>query len=187
MAFSIALKHKLRFEPDVGYDDLAGLVGHLDTFAKEAQDNQRLVPPQKSFWKSVGECLSLSFAESNPRKLIKRAKKPLGHLPLEILNHLSVYIHECISNETLSQGVYQTQAGEKKRKYQLVNDYFLTSLVNCLTSMTEVVTGTESVLDTPLPAAYTISIAQITWIYVLVLPFQLYGTLSWVSIPGSIG
>lgn len=53
--------------------------------------------------------------------------------------------------------------------------------------MTEVVTGTESVLDTPLPAAYTISIAQITWIYVLVLPFQLYGTLSWVSIPGSIG
>lgn len=53
--------------------------------------------------------------------------------------------------------------------------------------MTEVVTGTESVLDTPLPAAYTISIAQITWIYVLVLPFQLYGSLSWVSIPGSIG
>lgn len=63
----------------------------------------------------------------------------------------------------------------------------LTLLVNCLTSLTEVVTGTESVLDTPLPAAYTISIAQITWIYVLVLPFQLYGSLSWVSIPGSIG
>ncbi|KAJ5589828.1 hypothetical protein N7450_003800 [Penicillium hetheringtonii] len=168
LAFAISLKHKLRFEPDVGYDDLAGLVGHLDTFAKEAHDSQRLVPPEKSFWKSVGEYLSLSFAESNPRKLIKRAKKPLGHLPLEVLSHLSVYINECISNETLSQGVYQTQA------------------VNCLTSLTEVVTGTESVLDTPLPAAYTISIAQITWIYVLVLPFQLYGSLSWVSIPGSI-
>lgn len=111
LAFAISLKHKLRFEPDVGYDDLAGLVGHLDTFAKEAHDSQRLVPPEKSFWKSVGEYLSLSFAESNPRKLIKRAKKPLGHLPLEVLSHLSVYINECISNETLSQGVYQTQAG----------------------------------------------------------------------------
>lgn len=111
LAFAISLKHKLRFEPDVGYDDLAGLVGHLDTFAKEAHDSQRLVPPEKSFWKSVGEHLSLSFAESNPRKLIKRAKKPLGHLPLEVLSHLSVYINECISNETLSQGVYQTQAG----------------------------------------------------------------------------
>lgn len=112
LAFAVALKHKLRFEPDVGYDDLAGLVGHLNTFAKEAHDTQRLVPPQKSLWKSVGEYLSLSFAESNPRKQIKRAKKPLGHLPLEILNHLSVYINECISNDTLSQSVYQTQAGE---------------------------------------------------------------------------
>ncbi|OJJ35632.1 hypothetical protein ASPWEDRAFT_110758 [Aspergillus wentii DTO 134E9] len=168
LAFAIALKHKLRFEPDVGYDDLAGLVGHLDTFAKEAHDNTRLAPPRKSTWKSIGEYLSLSVAESNPRKLIKRAKKPLGHLPLEILNHLSVYINQCIGNNTLGVNVYQTQA------------------INCLSSLTEVMTGTERVLDTPLPAAYTISIAQITWIYVLVLPFQLYATLSWVSIPGSI-
>ena len=59
--------------------------------------------------------------------------------------------------------------------------------VNCLTTLNEVVTGAERVLDTPMPAAYAISIAQITWIYVLVLPFQLFDTLSWVTIPGSIG
>jgi predicted membrane chloride channel (bestrophin family) len=60
-------------------------------------------------------------------------------------------------------------------------------LVNSLAIFNEVITGTERVLDTPLPTAYTISIAQITWIYILALPFQLYNTLFWVTIPSSIG
>jgi putative membrane protein len=51
----------------------------------------------------------------------------------------------------------------------------------------EVLTGMERVLDTPLPTAYSIAIAQISWIYILVLPFQLYTALSWITIPASIG
>lgn len=167
VAFAIALKHKLRFEPDIAYDDLGALVGHLDTFAKDAHD-PHAISPKKSLWKSLGEYLSLSMAESDPRKYIKRSKKPLGHLPLEILNHLSAYIDQCMANGTLSFNVHQTQA------------------VNGLAILNEIITGTERVLDTPLPTAYTISIAQITWIYILVLPFQLYDTLSWVTIPSSI-
>lgn len=112
LAFAISLKHKLRFEPDVGYEDLAGLVGHLDTFAKEAHDRINLQPPKKSPWKSFGESLGVSFAESNPRKLIKRSKKPLGHLPLEILNHLAAYIDRCIANDTLTVSLHQGQASE---------------------------------------------------------------------------
>ncbi|KAE8313018.1 Bestrophin, RFP-TM, chloride channel-domain-containing protein [Aspergillus transmontanensis] len=168
LAFAVALKHKLRFEPDIAYDDLAGLVGYLDTFAKDAHDRQRLQPQRKSLWKSTGEYLGVSFAESNPRKLIKRSKKPLGHLPLEILNHLSAYIDRCIANETLNISLHQAQA------------------INSLATLNEVVTGTERVLDTPLPTAYSIAIAQIAWIYVMSLPFQLYNTLTWVTIPGSI-
>lgn len=110
LAFAVALKHKLRFEPDIAYDDLAGLVGYLDTFAKDAHDRQRLQPQRKSLWKSTGEYLGVSFAESNPRKLVKRSKKPLGHLPLEILNHLSAYIDRCIANDTLSISLHQAQA-----------------------------------------------------------------------------
>ncbi|KJK64288.1 Bestrophin RFP-TM chloride channel [Aspergillus parasiticus SU-1] len=168
LAFAVALKHKLRFEPDIAYEDLAGLVGYLDTFAKDAHDRQRLQPQRKSLWKSTGEYLGVSFAESNPRKLIKRSKKPLGHLPLEILNHLSAYIDRCIANETLNISLHQAQA------------------INSLATLNEVVTGTERVLDTPLPTAYSIAIAQIAWIYVMSLPFQLYNTLTWVTIPGSI-
>ncbi|KAE8329871.1 Bestrophin, RFP-TM, chloride channel-domain-containing protein [Aspergillus sergii] len=168
LAFAVALKHKLRFEPDIAYEDLAGLVGYLDTFAKDAHDRQRLQPQPKSLWKSTGEYLGVSFAESNPRKLIKRSKKPLGHLPLEILNHLSAYIDRCIANETLNISLHQAQA------------------INGLATLNEVVTGTERVLDTPLPTAYSIAIAQIAWIYVMSLPFQLYNSLTWVTIPGSI-
>ncbi|KAL4919459.1 Bestrophin, RFP-TM, chloride channel-domain-containing protein [Aspergillus aurantiobrunneus] len=168
IAFAVSLKHKLRFEPDVGYEDLAGLVGYLDTFAKEAHDRQVIQPKRKSIWKATGEYLGVSFAESNPRKLIKRSKKPLGHLPLEILNHISAYIDSTIDNGTLSVSLHQSQA------------------ITYIAQMNEVVTGTERVLDTPLPVAYSIAIAQIAWIYVLVLPFQLYDSLGWVTIPGSI-
>lgn len=110
LAFAVSLKHKLRFEPDVAYEDLAGLIGHLDTFALYAHDRNAMHPPPKTPWKSIGEYLGLSFAKSNPRKLIKRSKKPLGHLPLEILNHLSAYIHSCVKNGTLSVAQYQGQA-----------------------------------------------------------------------------
>ncbi|KAE8151266.1 Bestrophin, RFP-TM, chloride channel-domain-containing protein [Aspergillus avenaceus] len=168
LAFAVALKHKLRFEPDIAYEDLAGLVGYLDTFAKDAHDRERLQPPRKTLRKAVGEYLGVSFAESNPRKLVKRSKKPLGHLPLEILNHLSAYVDRCIANETLTISLHQAQA------------------INGMAALNEVLTGTERVLDTPLPTAYSISIAQIAWIYVLVLPFQLYNALTWVTIPGSI-
>ncbi|KAJ6007710.1 hypothetical protein N7540_011686 [Penicillium herquei] len=168
LAFAIALKHKLRFEPDIAYEDLVGLVGYLDTFARDAHDHDILQPRAKTLWKSAGEYLGVSFAESNPRKLIKRSKKPLGHLPLEILNHLSAYIDSCVDNGTLKSGLHQGQA------------------ITAIVSMNEVVTGTERVLDTPLPSAYTIAISQISWIYVLVLPFQLYGFLKWITIPASV-
>ncbi|KAJ5176994.1 uncharacterized protein N7482_002871 [Penicillium canariense] len=168
LAFAVALKHKLRFEPDIAYDDLAGLVGHLDTFARDAHDRNAITPRPKSLWKATGEYLGVSFAESNPRKLIKRSKKPLGHLPLEILNHLSAYIDSCVSNGTLTSGLHQSQA------------------ITMMSTLNEVLTGTERVLDTPLPAAYSIAISQIAWIYVMVLPFQLYNLLLWVTIPASM-
>ncbi|KAJ5902827.1 hypothetical protein N7495_003355, partial [Penicillium taxi] len=168
LAFAVALKHKLRFEPDVAYEDLAGLAGHMDTFARDAHDPHIVSPPRKTPWKAVGEYLGISFAESNPRKLIKRSKKPLGHLPLEILNHLSAYIDSCVANGTLTSGLHQSQA------------------ITMMATMTEVLTGTERVLDTPMPSAYSIAIAQIAWIYVLVLPFQLYRLMNWITIPASM-
>lgn len=71
-AFAVALKHRLRFEPAIEYPDLEPLVAHLNLMAGTA-DQAALRKGKTTPWKSAGEYLGVSFAESNPRKLIKRA------------------------------------------------------------------------------------------------------------------
>lgn len=66
-AFAVSLKHRLRFEPSTEYPDLAPLVDHLRTFAGDA-DQAALQQRKVSSWKSAGQYLGVSFAESNPRK-----------------------------------------------------------------------------------------------------------------------
>ncbi|KAF2125122.1 UPF0187-domain-containing protein [Dothidotthia symphoricarpi CBS 119687] len=166
-AYASALKHKVRFEPGINYPDLYDRVEYLDTFAKAAEIDIPK-PKESGKAKAVGEYLGVTFAESNPRKRIKRSKKPLGNLPLEILNHLSMYVHSLISNDTLNIGLYQNQA--------------ITSIVQ----LNEVLIGMDRVLQTPLPIAYSIAISQITWVYVMMLPFQLWDDLRWITIPGCI-
>jgi hypothetical protein len=94
----------------MAYEDLAGLVGHLDTFAKAAHDDLVKDTSRPGKLKAVGQYLSLPMAMSNPRKAIKRSKKPLGNLPVEILNHLSIYLDSIIADESLKLPVYQSQA-----------------------------------------------------------------------------
>ncbi|KAH9884375.1 Bestrophin, RFP-TM, chloride channel-domain-containing protein [Xylariomycetidae sp. FL2044] len=170
VAYARALKHRLRFEPYTHYTDLKDLVEHLDTFAKEATELEAVkddIRP-KSPWKSWGEYLGMSFTLSNPRKVIKRAEHPLGNLPLEILNHLTVYIHDIVSAGCFKANIYQTQA------------------LNAVMTLNDIQATTDRILNTPLPLAYSIAISQLTWTYILILPFQLYETLGLVAIPGTM-
>ncbi|PHH87834.1 hypothetical protein CDD83_8350 [Cordyceps sp. RAO-2017] len=170
VAFSLALKHSLRFEPYTAYPDLQNLIGHLDTFAKSATEAQGSISTahKKKFFRGVGEYLGVSFAASNPRKAIKKASRPLGNLPLEILSHLAVTIDTLVANEQLRVPIHQTMA------------------FNALQSLNDVMTGTERVLCTPLPIAYTIAISQSTYLYIALLPFQLIPLLQWTAIPATI-
>ncbi|KAF2815913.1 UPF0187-domain-containing protein [Mytilinidion resinicola] len=158
VAFAVALKHKLRFEPYAHYDDLKSLIGHLDTFAQAAGACHTSNQKKQNLLKTTGEFLGE----------LKRAAVPLGNLPLEILSNLSAYIKELFTNGTFKVSIYQTQA------------------LNNLSTLNDVLTGTDRVLNTPLPIAYSIAISQITWVYVCMLPFQLYKTLEWVTIPATI-
>lgn len=166
VAYAVALKHKLRFEPYIHYDDLQSIVGHLDTFAKAAEQPD---PPKKpNVFKTAGEFLGVPMAESNPRKLLKKARAPLGNLPLEILNNLSSYMKHIYDNGTFKVSIYQTHS------------------LNAVSTFNDVLTGTDRILNTPLPIAYSIAISQITWVYILLLPFQLYKSLGWITIPASV-
>ncbi|PVH92425.1 UPF0187-domain-containing protein [Periconia macrospinosa] len=166
VSFANALKHKLRFEPYAHYEDLQHSVSHLDTFAKRAGTPEDTKPPNA--FKQLCKFLGVPMAESNPRKLLKKAKKPVGNLPLEILNHLSAYMKTLYENETLKAPIYQTQS------------------LTALSTLNDILTGTDRILQTPLPIAYSIAIGQITWVYILLLPFQLFKSLKWVTIPASI-
>jgi len=170
VAYAIALKHKLRYEPYTGYDDLAALVGHLDTLAGAATsaEPENVSRPRPGLVKTTGEFLGVSFAASNPRKALKKARRPLGNLPLEILSYLASYTDEIVANGQLSVPMQQTIA------------------YNNITALNDVLTGTERVLTTPLPIAYAIAISQITWVYIFLLPFQLVNTLWWITIPGAV-
>lgn len=170
VAFSLALKHTLRFEPFTDHTDMHHLIGHLDTFARSATTNQATdsLMPRKNLFKEVGEYLGVSFATSNPRKLLKKSRLPLGNMPLEILNHIAVAVDEMIRNGQLETPMFQTLA------------------YNNINFLNDVLTGCDRVLNTPLPVAYAIAISQITWVYVALLPFQLIEPLDWIAIPATV-
>ena len=108
----MSLKHKLRFEPYTHYEDLAGLIGHLDTFAKEATTPDVDSVKKRSLLRTTGQNLGVSFAKSNPRKVLKKARKPLGNLPLEIISHIAAFVDEMVDNGTLKIASHQVQACE---------------------------------------------------------------------------
>jgi len=167
VAFSVALKRSLRFEPYLD-DELRGYIGHLPTFALEASTADAPTTSTPGLLKSVGQHLGVSFAESNPMKILKKSDKPLGNLPLEILSYLATFVDELVENGQLKVPIHQTLA------------------YNNIASLNDALTGTERILHTPLPVAYSIAISQITWVYIAVLPFQLETVLKWVMIPAAI-
>lgn len=78
------------------------MISHLQTFAHEAFDEDVICHPKKNKCKIFGEYLGLSFAQSNPREALKLSKKPIGNLPLEILNYMSIWTQVNIENGNLS-------------------------------------------------------------------------------------
>ncbi|SPJ71794.1 related to protein yneE [Fusarium torulosum] len=163
--FAVALKHTLRFEHCASQPDMQPYITNLDTFAGKTTAPTKRV---SNFNKFAGEYLGLSFAQSDPRKHLKRAEEHQGNLPLEMLNHLAITLDCIIANKQLPVSIHQTIA------------------YNHLTTLNDVAVGCDRVLNTPLPVAYTIAISQITFIYVMLLPFQLTGPLGWIAIPATI-
>lgn len=158
VAFAVALKHRLRFEPYIQYDDLYELVSHLDTFAKYA-GAPTVQEGKASVLRKLGNLLHV--AEPNPRAELKKAKRPVGNLPLEILFYMGSYLKEITDNGTLRVSALESKA------------------LNDLRIFDDILTTSDRILNTHMPLAYTIAIAQITWIYVLAMPVQLVHLMGW--------
>ncbi|KAK6357032.1 hypothetical protein TWF718_001363 [Orbilia javanica] len=172
LAFCVALKHKLRHQPEYDYKDLQGLVANIQSFAKQAHRDGD-IPPRKAITtpQRIAAYLGITFFEKSPTKrykAYKKAGKNHGNLPLEIMTYLSAYLDMSIRSERIKAPAYQSMA-------MAYLGGMMDSLTNC-----------ERISQTPLPLAYNIVISQITWLYVLFLPFQLVSKLNWVAIPGTL-
>ncbi|KAG6013438.1 hypothetical protein E4U43_007288 [Claviceps pusilla] len=165
VSLSVALKHRLRYEPFTHYQDLQPCIGHIPVIAHDAVIKEPATP---TWWQDAGLFLGLPMVEENPRVLMKNPAKPLGNVPLEIHSACSNFIKTIIENGTFKTPGYHSMA------------------LALLSQINDILNGVDRVLNTPLPLAYSIAIAQITWVYILVLPFQLVDRLKWVTIPATI-
>ncbi|WVF67305.1 hypothetical protein IAT40_002056 [Kwoniella sp. CBS 6097] len=98
-----------------------------------------------------------------------RASGGVGHnVPLEITMFMSSWISTLQRRKTID--VPTTNA-----------------LIAALLSMSEALSNLERILTTPIPWSYNAHIWEVTWIYCLVLPFQLYGAgFGWITIPAVV-
>jgi ion channel-forming bestrophin family protein len=170
LGFVVATKYRLRRQLDYNYDDLVPYIKNLSTFAKAAFEVDG--PCHEEEWSSlrrVAVDIGVPGARPDPCKRTQRGPKYHGNLPFEILAYLSAYADIVISSGAMPSPAVQIQ------------------VMNALASLTDCLSGMERVLGTPLPLAYRIAISQISWIYILALPFQLFTYLGWVAIPGTLG
>ena len=170
LGFAVAMKYRLRRQLSYDYPDLVPYIRNLSTFAKTAYLADGPLPGEQwSSLRRVAVNFGMPGARPDPFKRNCRGTSYHGNLPLEILSYLNGYAEIVIRSGAMPSAAVQIQ------------------LLSPLASLTDCLTGMERVLATPLPLAYRIAISQISWMYILALPFQLVSYLGWVTIPGTLG
>ncbi|KZV77661.1 UPF0187-domain-containing protein [Peniophora sp. CONT] len=106
-------------------------------------------------------------AHHGKRGAKQHAKSALTHnLPLEISLYLSSYVT-----------ALQTR--------QAIDGPTISSLMASIQQLIDALTGLERVQTTPIPFSYSFHIWIVTLVYCFFLPFQLWTSLRWVTIPGT--
>ncbi|KAF9004543.1 Bestrophin, RFP-TM, chloride channel-domain-containing protein [Cyathus striatus] len=112
-----------------------------------------------------GRDLGGKKAAKTRAKMLKRA---ISHnLPLELSLYLSSYV----------------SALEHK---QIADASTINALLAALSQLVDSLTGLERILTTPIPFSYSIHLWLVTIIYCISLPFQIWATLQWLTIPATI-
>ncbi|KAL0959299.1 hypothetical protein HGRIS_014563 [Hohenbuehelia grisea] len=120
----------------------------------------------------IVKCLTKRGKELKGKKAARlRARlrnKTVSHnIPLEISLYLDSYI-----------------AAQQQKK--LIDVPTINLLLASLNQLVDGLTGLERILTTPIPFSYSIHLWTVTTIYCLLLPFQIWKTLGWLSIPGTV-
>jgi len=133
-------------------------------------------PPQYSYFDLFPFSLMVKFLTKRGRKL--KGKKAAGlraklqhstqNMPLEISLYISSYIAALQSRKAIDAAT-------------------TSNLIMALNQLVDALTGLERILTTPIPYSYSVHLWTVTYVYCFFLPFQLWPTLKYLTIPGTVG
>ncbi|KAF0507082.1 UPF0187-domain-containing protein [Gigaspora margarita] len=158
LGFAISVKHYLREEDGIDHPDLKPYISNIKSTlpAFHPLDKSTYKKPS-GFQKWFSRSVSTSELGGDSKNLVNH------NLPLEISFYLSLYIRQQkINNST--------------------DDTTISIMYNNLCTLTDCLTSLERVLRSPIPLAYSIHLAQTTWLYCLSLPFQLVESNGWITV-----
>ncbi|OAX33196.1 hypothetical protein K503DRAFT_786669 [Rhizopogon vinicolor AM-OR11-026] len=196
-AFAVAVKHYLRGEDSIFYEDLYHLVKFLPAYAlpptipsvvdlNEKRDSSgeegpcnfllpAMIPPKHSFFHLFPFSVRMPTGvdvrketEARQRAMIPYHRGGSSYnIPLEISLYLSSYISALQLRKTVDVPT-------------------INLLLGTLGQLVDALTGLERILTTPLPFSYCIHLWLVTLVYCLALPFQVWSSLKWLTIPATV-
>lgn len=89
-------------------------------------------------------------------------------------------------NVPLEISMYLTSYVCKLQAHHTVDDPTLALLYATLNQLMDALTGLERILTTPIPFSYSLHLWMVTMVYCATLPFQLWSTLEWFTVPASV-
>ncbi|KAJ3505907.1 hypothetical protein NLJ89_g7167 [Agrocybe chaxingu] len=94
--------------------------------------------------------------------------------------------HAVSHNIPLELSLYLGSYVAKLQERKLLDVPTNTTLMNSIAQLLDSLTGLERILTTPIPFSYAVHLWLVTILYCLALPFQIWTTMKWVTIPATI-
>jgi len=134
-------------------------------------------PPRYSYFDLFPFSLLVKF-------LTKRGKQVKGKKGAKLRARLQH--HSVTHNLPLEISLYLSSYIAALQNRKAVDAATISNLLAALNLLVDALTGLERILTTPIPFSYSVHLWTVTLIYCFFLPFQLWPTLKYVTIPGTI-
>ncbi|KJA27108.1 hypothetical protein HYPSUDRAFT_158134 [Hypholoma sublateritium FD-334 SS-4] len=152
-----------------------------DRLILQRQDESYLMPaklpPKYGLFDIFPFSLLINFLTKRGREVKgKKAARMRARLKNEAISH----------NLPLELSLYLSSYIAKLQTRKICDVPTTNTLLASLNQLVDSLTGLERILTSPIPFSYSVHLWVVTIIYCLALPFQIYSTLHWVTIPSTI-
>ncbi|KAI5124785.1 hypothetical protein M0805_005419 [Coniferiporia weirii] len=200
VAFAYAVKHRLRGENGLDYDDYEGVLPRSITRYEEAGDNSSSssptsrnriydsvgsLTPQMTRRKSENDSHKIHFHHASVTVSDQNASEPLlgdSHRTVQFhprANMMRTPVPLVIAHE-LSRSIFNFR---KDGYLETIGPAGTNSMNALVQGMVDQFTNMERIATTPIPISYGIHLKQCVTLYVFALPFTLVRELHWGMIP----